>query len=140
MCEGGHKDEKRAKGISKETVKKKELKHAHYKNVVFDETSMVSSMTAMRSRKHELYGETIQKTGLSAFDDKRYLIDAVKSYSYGHYKITGETNTDCDNRDDCIDRQSLTIIPVDQSEEVFSKLNENMFIIDDFTITPCAKL
>ena len=139
VCEGDREENKRAKGIAKETVKK-ELKHAHYKATVFDETSMVSSMAAMRSHKHELFVEKIQKTGLSAFDDKRYLVDAVKSYSYGHYKIAGETNSDGDNTDECIDKQSFTIIPIDQGDREFCKLNNNMFMIGDFRITPCAKM
>ena len=31
--------------------------------------------------------QNISKTGLSAFDIKRYSVDAVRSYAYGHYKI-----------------------------------------------------
>lgn len=89
VCDGDR-EEKRAKGVAKVIVKK-ELKHAFYRTVVFEGTSMISSMTSLRGHKHELFGEKIQNTGLSAFDDKRYLVDAVKSYSYGHYKIAGET-------------------------------------------------
>lgn len=68
-----HKEEKRAKGVAKVTVKR-DLKFQHYKETLFDEAKKVSSMTSLRSHSHELFGETINKTGLSAFDDKRYLI------------------------------------------------------------------
>ena len=138
VCDGGR-EEKRAKGIDKVTVKK-ELKHAFYRTVVFEETSMISSMTSLRSHKHELFGEKVQKMGLSAFDDKRYLVDAVNSYSYGHYKIGSATNSDDDHTNNKIDTQSLTIIPIDQSETEFIKLSDKMFTIDDFTITPCVKM
>ena len=82
LCDG-NKEEKRAKGISKVTVKK-ELRHDCYKKVLFDETSKVSSMHSLRSHRHELFGETIRKTGLSAACDKRYLLNEIESYSYGH--------------------------------------------------------
>ena len=78
VCDG--KEEKRAKGIAKVTVKK-DLKHECYKNTLFQETSKICSMTSIRSHKHIILGETLQKTGLSAFGDKRYLINAVKSYA-----------------------------------------------------------
>ena len=41
-------EEKRAKAIEKVTVKK-DLKHAFYRTVVFEETSMISSITSLRS-------------------------------------------------------------------------------------------
>ena len=41
-------------------------------------------MSALRSKDHELFCDTIVKTGLSAFDDKRYLLNATHSLAYGH--------------------------------------------------------
>ena len=79
-------EEKRAKGVSKVTVKK-ELKHEHYKSVLFTQTKKVSSMTSLRSHRHELFCENNFKTGLSPFDDKRFLRNSVESYAYSHYKI-----------------------------------------------------
>ena len=81
-----NKEEKRAKGVSKVTVKK-DLKHAHYKSVLFEEKKKVSSMTSIRSHRHKLFCESINKIGLSAFDDKRFLINSVESYAYSHYRI-----------------------------------------------------
>lgn len=52
LCDGNV-EEKRAKGIAKVTVKK-ELKHDHYKTILFDESSMICSMSSLRSRRHEL--------------------------------------------------------------------------------------
>lgn len=132
-------EEKRAKGIAKVTVKT-ELKHDSYKTVLLNENSMISSMSSLRSHRHEIFGETIQKTGLSAFDDKRYLVDAVSSYAYGHYNIAGDRNTECDNNVES-DKQALSIIPaVGQTLTEYKRLDEQMFKIGDFKITPCVKL
>ncbi|XP_060554029.1 uncharacterized protein LOC132715073 [Ruditapes philippinarum] len=132
------KEEKRAKGIAKVTVKK-DLKHAHYKNTLLDETSVVSSMSSLRSHKHELFGETIQKTGLSAFDDKRYLINAVDSYAYGHYKISDDSVDMAPESD----AQTFTVAPVEDYSTNhaarYQMLEENAFTIGDFKITPCIK-
>lgn len=84
-CDG--KEDKRAKGIAK-VVDKKELRLQHYKNTLFDETSVTSEMNIIRSHDHTIYCEKISKTGLSCFDDKRYLLDdGITSLAYGHYKI-----------------------------------------------------
>lgn len=147
-----NKEEKRAKGINKMTVKK-QLKHAHYKNVLFDETSLVSSMSSLRSHKHELFGETIQKTSLSPFDDKRYLINATESYAYGHYRIPFVENCVDDNMEeeeevnDLMEEENeqslFSVIPTeDFLTEYFinwDTLEENMFTLDDFKIVPCEK-
>jgi ubiquitin len=84
-CE--NKEEKRAKGISKNVVKK-ELRLQDYKDVLFKESSLASQMHSLRSHNHNMYLEKINKVGLSCFDDKRYLLDdGITSLAYGHYKI-----------------------------------------------------
>ena len=75
----GNKEEKRAKGIAKVTVKK-ELRHDCYKKVLFDETSKVSSMPSLRSHRHELFGETIRKTGLSAVCLKKIPVESSSEF------------------------------------------------------------
>ena len=123
---------KRAKGISKVVVKK-DLKHDNYKTVVFSETQKVSSMTLIRSHKHELFCETIQKTGLSAFDDKRYLIDACRSYPYGHYKIKGEKSA--------MKNQSFEIKVKEDCKlkQDFVPIVNQTFTLGEAKITPCVK-
>ena len=135
----GKTEEKKAKGIAKVTVKK-ELKHDCYKATLFDESSMICSMSSLRSHRHELFGETIQKTGLSAFDDKRYLIDAVSSYAYGHYKLDRDANSDSESTIDKSDKLTLSIIPAGQNSKEYKKLDQEMFVIGDFKITPCVKI
>ena len=137
-CDDG-KEVKRAKSVSKMTVKK-ELKHDSYKAVLFGETNMICSMSSLRSHKHEIFGEKIQKLGLSPFDDKRYLRDAVHSYAYGHYKVAAEPNDEKDNNLQKSDNVTVSILPVEQSSAEYQTLNEKMFTIKDFHITPCVKL
>lgn len=130
-------EQKRAKGIAKVTVKK-DLKHKHYKDTLFGEKNKVSSMTSIRSHKHELFCETVKKTGLSAFDDKRYLIDSVNSYAYGHYKINRELiNENIDAQTDFRLVEDNFLMTLD--EHSIETMNEQSFVIDGFTVTPCAK-
>ena len=72
------KEEKRANGVAQVTVKK-DISHEQYKECLFGEKKLISSMSSLRSHKHELYCDTLQTTGLSAFDDKRYLINNIES-------------------------------------------------------------
>ena len=139
LCD--EKEEKRAKGIAKATVKK-DLKHVNYKDTLFNETSMVSSMSTLRSHKHELFGETIQKTGLSAFDDKRYLLDAVQSYAYGHYKIADDSHSNralTDSNQLPFSVVSLEDFLKDYNTD-WKTVDEQSFTFENFKITPCVKL
>ena len=78
---------KTAKGISKVTVNK-DLTHAMYKGVLVDKSSLPSIMYNIRSDSHCLFTVRITKTGLSPYDDKRYIAeDGVTTFAYGHYKI-----------------------------------------------------
>jgi hypothetical protein len=58
-------------------------------NVLFNRSMQTCEMHVIRSRGHELTVDRIRKSGLSAFDDKRYLLDdGISSYAYFHYKST----------------------------------------------------
>jgi hypothetical protein len=46
--------------------------------------------------------ETYLKTGLSPYDDKRYVLnDKVSTLAYGHYLCTLDNDFDCDNFELC---------------------------------------
>ena len=78
---------KTAKGIKKNVIRK-DLKHENYKDVLFNNKQIHHTMKTIRSQNHQLGSYEINKTSLSCFDDKRYLLDdGVESYAYGHYKI-----------------------------------------------------
>ncbi len=64
-----------------------------YEDTLMDRKELLSSMNLIRSHSHEIYTETVTKKSLSAFDDKRYLLDdGVSSLSYGHYYIGTNEN------------------------------------------------
>ena len=45
-------------------------------------------MNVIRSHKHEIFSETVNKIALSANDDKRIIRkNKISTLSYGHYKI-----------------------------------------------------
>ena len=72
----------------KKTVVRKHLKHQHYKTVLFEKSARKDIMKSIRNDNHNLYTIVQNKTSLSAFDDKRFLLsDGINSLSYGHFKI-----------------------------------------------------
>ena len=85
------KSEKRtAKGISK-TVIKKQFHHELYRNCLISKTKTVNDMKSIRSENHDLFLDNINKVGLCAYDDKRYVKDCgIDSYAYGHHAIRDE--------------------------------------------------
>ena len=49
---------------------------------------MNSSMKMIRSFDHNVYTVNVTKVSLSAYDDKRYILDdGVTSYAYDHFRI-----------------------------------------------------
>ena len=84
-CLIGHKVT--AKGITKAAQKK--ISHEDYREVLEKQsTTMVSSRT-IRSFIHNLYIISMSKSGLSSFDDKKFILDdGISTLSYGHYKIS----------------------------------------------------
>ena len=45
-------------------------------------------MNIIRSRKHEVYSEEINKVALSADDDKRHILeDKIHTLAHGHYSL-----------------------------------------------------
>ena len=85
--EDGELAKKRAKGVKKSAVRDK-ITHDDYRECLFDGTAKRTSMNLIRSENHGLYTVTVNKIGLSAFDDKRFLLgDGITSLAYGHYRI-----------------------------------------------------
>ena len=85
MFEG--KEEKKCKGIKKSVIKKN-ISFENYKECLFSEKPQMRKMNVIRSHKHEIFSETVNKIALSANDDKRIILeDKISTLSYGHYKI-----------------------------------------------------
>jgi hypothetical protein len=78
-----------AKGVKKSVINKT-LYFDNYKEMLFEGTFMRNEMNLIRSNKHELQTVCVNKVSLSAYDDKRYILDdGISSLPYGHYRITG---------------------------------------------------
>ncbi|RWS00742.1 hypothetical protein B4U80_09232 [Leptotrombidium deliense] len=87
-------EEKKAKGTKKYIVKK-ELKFENYYNLLRNNPNkenkpnvLYKKQNVIRSVKHEIQTQTINKVALSYNDDKRFkLEDGISSLPYGHYKL-----------------------------------------------------
>ena len=76
----------RAKGVPANASK--QLLHEDYIKTLRTGLEKHTSFDAIRSFKHKLYTVSTEKTALSAFDDKRFILNCgIKSLPYGHYKI-----------------------------------------------------
>ena len=84
MDEG--KEEKKCKGIKKAVVKKS-ISFDDYKNFLFNQQPQMRSMNVIRSHKHEVFTETVNKVALSHEDDKRVICkDCIHTFTHGHFK------------------------------------------------------
>ena len=87
MVGGGGGGGKTAKGVIKNVVRKN-IKHDHYKDVLFVGKQLSHNMKTIRSRNHQLGSYKINKVSLSCFDDKRHILpDGISSLAYGHRDI-----------------------------------------------------
>ena len=75
-----------AKGVTK--VAQRSYKHQHYKEVLEKRSTLMATNKTIRTFDHHLYSVQINKRGLSAYDDKKYILPCgVKTLSYGHYLL-----------------------------------------------------
>ncbi|KAK3723354.1 hypothetical protein QZH41_002827 [Actinostola sp. cb2023] len=75
------KEEKKCKGIKKSVVKK-DLEFDDYKNCLFSGVKVMRKMNVIRSYKHQLFSETVNKVALSREDDKRNILtDQIHTHS-----------------------------------------------------------
>ena len=80
------KNNKTAKGVKKNVIKR-DIDHSHYLACLQNNNVMQHKMRTIRSDHHVVSSYEINKTSLSCFDDKRYILDdAITSYAYGHYE------------------------------------------------------
>jgi len=80
-------DYKKCKGVKKSTVKKT-ITHDDYKDCLFSKSEQIRKMNVIRSHRHDIYTEEVNKVALSADDDKRAIMeDGVHTLAYGHYSL-----------------------------------------------------
>ena len=85
------KEHKKCKGIKKNVVEKT-ITHSDYKKCLFSKIEQQRKTPVIRSYKHVVYTEEINKTALSADDDKRVIMeDGVSTLAHGHYKLAQST-------------------------------------------------
>ena len=83
------KEKKTAKGVSK-TVIRKTLRHRNYKEVLEMGCPILASMWQICAHLHQLYMQKVRKVALSAYEDKRYVLDyCVHTLAHCHYKTRG---------------------------------------------------
>ena len=81
------KNNKTAKDVKKNVIRR-DLDHSHYLDCLQNNTIMNHKMRTIRSDHHVISSYEINKTSLSCFDDKRYILhDGKTSYAYGHYLV-----------------------------------------------------
>ena len=85
MFEG--KENKRCKGVIKAVIKRS-ITHEDYKTCFFTGKEQIRKMNVIRSHKHEVYTEEVNKVALCSDDDNRYILeDGINTLAWGHYKI-----------------------------------------------------
>jgi hypothetical protein len=86
------KEKKTGKGI-KSCILRKDVSHEDYRNCILSEKlehqRQNIKFNNLRTFDHNIYTYQYSKVGLSCSENKRYLLDnGIKSYAYGHYKIS----------------------------------------------------
>ena len=67
---------------------KKSITHKDYKNCLFTGKEQLRKINVIRSHKHDVYTEEVNKVALSSNDDKRYILDdGINTLAWGHYRI-----------------------------------------------------
>ena len=79
-------EKKRCKGISRQVVSET-LQFSMYESTFLNEESRYDSQRSFRSRKHELFVETVRKCSLSIECIKRYWVNKQTSFPF-YYPIT----------------------------------------------------
>ena len=83
MDEG--REEKKYKGVKKAVVKKN-IYFNDYKESLTIHQPQMRQMNVIRSHKHDVYTETINKVALSHEDNKRIILeDGINTLAHGHY-------------------------------------------------------
>ena len=79
--------EKEQRGV-KTAVLKKTIKHDDFRNCLLDQSVFHREMTTLRSHRHVIFGETVNKIALSPLDTKRYITeDGCSTLAFGHHEI-----------------------------------------------------
>ena len=87
----GNSESKKCKGIKK-CVVKKTISFEDYKDCLFGGGPSYRSQLMFRSMKHEVGTLEVNKLALSRDDNKRIIVDGVRSLARGHYSTCKKFN------------------------------------------------
>ena len=84
ILEAGGGNIKKTKGVKKNVVEK-HIRHEQYKEALFRKRTFRYSMDVLRSERHDIYGQRLNKVSLSPFDSKRWISEnKLDTLAYGH--------------------------------------------------------
>ena len=85
MLEG--EESKKCKRVKKLVVKNS-ITHENYKNCLFTGKEQLRKMNVIRSHKHDIYTEEVNKIALSSSDDKRCILEGqTATFALGNYRM-----------------------------------------------------
>jgi hypothetical protein len=88
-------EKKLCKGVRKLALKKR-VSYDDYRNCIKTISSVSASMHMIRSRKHVLMINNVNKVAFTSFDSKRFLFECgIHSVPYGHYRIRKNLLSTC---------------------------------------------
>ena len=74
----------KAKGVKKKVVKK-HIRHEQYREALFSKKTFRHGNDVLRSEKHHIYGQHLNKVSLSPFDSKRWIAkNGMDTLAYWH--------------------------------------------------------
>jgi len=77
-------EERKCKGVKRGVVKKS-ISFEDFKKYLFSGRQQLRTMNIIRSHKHEIYTETINKIALSSSEDKRIIRpDKIQTLAHGY--------------------------------------------------------
>ena len=80
---------RKTKGVKKIVVKN-QIRHRQYKGVLTENKVFHHGMNVLRSVKHQIYGQHLNKVSLSSYDSKRWIIgNGIDTFAYGHKTLPG---------------------------------------------------
>ena len=75
---------KKAKGVKKSVVRKN-IYHEQYRETLLDKKTFRHGMDVLRSERHHIFGQHLNKVSLSPFDSKRWIAEnGVDTLAYGY--------------------------------------------------------
>ena len=78
---------KKAKGVKKSVVRKN-IYHDQYRETLLDKKTFRHGMDVLRSERHHIYGQHLNKISLSPFDSKRWISEnGIDTLAYGHEEL-----------------------------------------------------